>query len=87
MVEVVLVNCLCVINILLFYFFCREFEEIMDVFQNDIEILEKEKGDMKRCLDVYLKKFFLVDFVCYVILLFSIVVVVVGMEIYVDMIF
>ena len=33
----------------------------MDALQNDIETLEKEKGDMKRRLDAYSKKSLLAD--------------------------
>ncbi|CAH3122952.1 unnamed protein product [Pocillopora meandrina] len=39
----------------------KEFEETMDALQNDIETLEKEKGDMKKRLDAYSKKSLLAD--------------------------
>lgn len=80
------VNRLCVTNISLFYSFRREFEETMDALQNDIETLEKEKGDMKRRLDAYSKKSLLADLARHATSSSSIAAVVAGTEIHADMI-
>ena len=82
----VLINRLCLTNILLFYSFRREFEETMDALQNDIETLEKEKGDMKRRLDAYSKKSLLADLARHATSSSSIAAVVAGTEIHADMI-
>ena len=58
----------------------------MDALQNDIETLEKEKGDMKRRLDAYSKKSLLADLARHATSSSSIAAVVAGMEIHADMI-
>ena len=69
---------------LLFYSFRREFEETMDALQNDIETLEKEKGDMKKRLDAYSKKSLLADLARHATSSSSIAAVVAGTEIHAD---
>ena len=58
----------------------------MDALQNDIETLEKEKGDMKRRLDAYSKKSLLADLARHATSSSSIAAVVAGTEIHADMI-
>ena len=58
----------------------------MDALQNDIETLEKEKGDMKRRLDAYSKKSLLADLARHATSSSSIAAVVAGTEIQADMI-
>lgn len=69
---------------LLFYSFRREFEETMDALQNDIETLEKEKGDMKKRLDAYSKKSLLADLARHATSSSSIAAVVAGTKIHAD---
>ena len=58
----------------------------MDALQNDIETLEKEKGDMKRRLDAYSKKSLLADLARHATSSSSIAAVVAGTEIHANMI-
>ena len=58
----------------------------MDALQNDIETLEKEKGDMKKRLDAYSKKSLLADLARHATSSSSIAAVVAGTEIHADMI-
>lgn len=56
----------------------------MDALQNDIETLEKEKGDMKKRLDAYSKKSLLADLARHATSSSSIAAVVAGTEIHAD---
>jgi dynactin 1 len=65
--------------------FYREFEEAMDDLQNDIEHLEREKGEMKKRLDAYSKKSLLADLARHASSSSSIAAVVAGTEVHADL--